>query len=92
MVTVVAGGVLTAMILIVLIGFVEPLYTLKSAEARNLVTFLFTVYKQHNGIHAVILTSGKIAGPLQRSFREPGLSPILTDTLDFLNHHFSEEV
>ena len=82
----------TGQFLPVLAGLVEPLYAVECAETGYLVPLFLAEQKQHERIHAVVIASRQITRPLQRSLREPRLMPVLTDTLDFLDHHLGEKV
>lgn len=82
----------TGQFLPILAGLVEPLHTVERTETGNLVPLFLTVKEQHKGIHPVVLAPVKVAGPLQRTLRKPRLFPVLVDALDFLDHHFGEQV
>ena len=78
--------------LAVLARLVQSLHAIEGAEPRNSISFLFAVQHEHQRIHTIVFTAGKITGPLECPLGEPGLLPVLTDGLQLFNHHFSEQV
>ena len=78
--------------LAVLARFVQSLHAIEGAESRNSVSFLFAVQHEHKRIHTVVFASGQIAWPLKAALGEPGLLPVLADSLQLFNHHFRKEV
>ena len=82
----------TRQFLSILAGLIELLNTIEGAETGNLVPFFLAVQKQHKSIHPVVLAPVKVARPLQRTLGKPRLFPVLLNALDFLDHHFGEQV
>ena len=82
----------TRQFLSILAGLIELLDTIERAETGNLIPFFLAVQKQHKSVHPVVLAPVKVAGPLQRTLGKPRLFPVLLNALDFLDHHFGEQV
>ena len=74
--------------------FVELLYAVESAEARNPITLLLTMQEQHHRIHTIVLTPVQVLWPLQRTLGKPRLLPSVFAAQRFYlgDHHLREEI